>query len=398
MASAMTPSRISLPTACPSLLALVALGATASPALAQCPEEPLVQHWTGAGTTISAGFIAGEEWGAVFNTQIPANHYPIEILRVGFGWGSVFGGSPQTLEDSLNIYPAGLPNPGGPQFSLGAPVLTDGFINEFDLEPIPNGPGLDRIIDQGPFTVTIRLFNDTPQIFGPAPSHDGNGCQPGKNVIKCVPPGLCSGWVDACSVGSTGDWQVHVVYRRVDCSNGPGLTYCVGTGGGVSGCTPCPCGNNAFPGSEGGCLNSNFRSGEILATGTASVSNDTMHFDAKGLTSNSFAVLVSGDNQLPAMGPCPPGSGVQSATLDGLRCTGGGLLRHGSRASDAMGMIGMTTNGWGPPNAPVGGIIAASGFVSGQTRHFQIFYRETATAGCMTGQNTSNAVTITFGM
>ena len=33
--------------------------------VAQCPEEPTLQHWTGAGTTVCPCFVAGEEWGAV---------------------------------------------------------------------------------------------------------------------------------------------------------------------------------------------------------------------------------------------------------------------------------------------------------------------------------------------
>ena len=120
---------------------------------------------------------------------------------------------------------------------------------------------------------------------------------------------------------------------------------------------------------------------------------DTLHFDLVGGTVSSFGLLFSGDNRLPAMGACPPGSGVTSGTLDGLRCMGGNAIRHGSRALDAAGA---TTNGWGPPAAPAAGLGVTAGFTSGQTRHFQVFLREMPTAGCMTGVNTSNGVSITF--
>jgi hypothetical protein len=49
---------------------------------------------------------------------LPAAAYPIEILKVGIGWGSQFGGSGQTLGAAINIYAGGLPNPGSPIFSL----------------------------------------------------------------------------------------------------------------------------------------------------------------------------------------------------------------------------------------------------------------------------------------
>lgn len=178
---------------------------------AQCPEEPPIQHWTGAGTTACPCFISGEVIGASFD--VPAGHYPIEILRIGVGWGSVFGSSPDTLESALLIYPAGLPNPGAPQFSLGGPVMVDGFINEFDISSIPNNPGTDRIVTSGPFSVGLELANASPP-FGPAPVHDGNGCTGGgSNLVFAIP----GGWSDACSLGVTGDWIIQVVYRPSNC-------------------------------------------------------------------------------------------------------------------------------------------------------------------------------------
>ena len=176
---------------------------------------------------------------------------------------------------------------------------------------------------------------------------------------------------------------------------GPPVAYCFGDGGDQMGCTNCPCGNNAGIGSGGGCLNSSGNGAQLLASGTPDVTlpADTLHFDLVGGTVSSFGLLFSGDNRLPAMGACPPGSGVTSGTLDGLRCMGGNAIRHGSRALDAAGA---TTNGWGPPAAPAAGLGVTAGFTSGQTRHFQVFLREMPTAGCMTGVNTSNGVSITF--
>ena len=40
-----------------------------------------------------------------------------------------------------------------------------------------------------------------------------SSCQPGKNVVKAIP----GGWSDACALGLSGDWVMHVVYRSANC-------------------------------------------------------------------------------------------------------------------------------------------------------------------------------------
>ena len=200
-------------------------------------------------------------------------------------------------------------------------------------------------------------------------------------------------WSDARTDG--GDIYAQAV--RFDGTLGGGSTgtnYCFGDGGDQMGCTNCPCSNNAAPGTIGGCLNSASTSAELVATGAASVSGDTLRFEVERATPVTFGVLVSANNMLPNAGACPVGSGIQA--FDGLRCVGGGLLRHGTRPSDANGDIGVTGAGWGPPNGPAGGLIASGGFSAGQTRNFQCFYRENVLLGCATGQNTTNATSITF--
>ena len=180
-------------------------------AFGECPEEDPLQHYTGSGTVVCPCFVAGEEAGAVFTA--PSEHYPIEILRVGIGWGSQYGGTGYTLEQSIHIYDAGLPNPGSPVFSLDGPQLLDGYINEFDLEPLPG----EIVIDSGAFTVTLEFMNDNAgDIFAPSMVHDGNGCQSGKNVVYAV-PGI---WYDSCVLGVTGDWIVYVIYREDECESG----------------------------------------------------------------------------------------------------------------------------------------------------------------------------------
>jgi hypothetical protein len=176
-----------------------------------CPEEDPLQNYTGGGTTVCPCFAPGEEAGAVL--EAPADHYPIEILRVGIGWASMYGGTGQTLEQAIHIYEAGLPNPGTPIFTLEGPSLTDGFINEFDLEPVPG----EIIIDSSSFTVTLEFLNNNAgNPYAPSMVHDGNGCQAGKNVVYALP----GTWYDACVLGVTGDWVVYAIYRQVNCGAG----------------------------------------------------------------------------------------------------------------------------------------------------------------------------------
>jgi len=186
-----------------ALFAGVSLGTTR--ARAQCTETQF-QNYTGGGQVACPCFVAGEQAGAVFT--LPAAAYPIEILKVGIGWGSQFGGTGYSLEQAIHVYQGGLPNPGSPIFTLEGPQLFDGALNEFNLEPIPG----EIMIPSGPFTVTLEFANDNAgNFFAPSVVHDGNGCQGGKNVIYANP----GGWLEACSQGVTGDWVFYVKYRSL---------------------------------------------------------------------------------------------------------------------------------------------------------------------------------------
>ena len=181
-----------------------------------CPEQGPISPATGAQNLTCPCFAIGEQAGVVF--ELPADEYPVEILRVGIVWGSQLGGSPQSLESAINIYAGGLPDPGDPIFSLPGPVLTDGFVNEFDISPIPG----DKVIDSGPFTVTLRFANaNAGQIFNPSVVNDANGCTPGRNIVFAIP----GGWNDACALGVTGDWRFQIVYRSVECETQSGPKF-----------------------------------------------------------------------------------------------------------------------------------------------------------------------------
>lgn len=202
----------------------VALTSPTTRAQGTCPTEPTFQNYSGGGTVACPCFVQNEQAGAIFD--VPAAHYPIEILKVGIGYASQFGGGPQVLEQAIHIYGAGLPSPGAPIFTLEGPALNDGAINEFDLEPILG----DIIVNSGPFSVTLQFLEDNAgDGFHPTAIHDGNGCQPGKNLVQIE----SGAWFDACSLGVTGDWVFTVTYRQVNCAP-PDLSGAVPTGEGAS--------------------------------------------------------------------------------------------------------------------------------------------------------------------
>ena len=176
---------------------------------------------------------------------------------------------------------------------------------------------------------------------------------------------------------------------RIDAEIAAPRDLCAGAGGNGMGCGGCPCGNDA-PGTLGGCLNSEGRSARLNTWGFAEMSSDSMRFGLTGGTSNTFAVLLSGSVSLPQSGPCPPGVGLGGGFLDGKRCVGGSVLRHGARMMDSEGAVGPISSHWGP------GILTHPAFSAGQTRYFQAFYRDNPSTSCMTGQNTTNAISRVF--
>jgi hypothetical protein len=183
---------------------ILALAVVPESASAQCAEEPPLHNYTGAGAVACPCFVPGEQAGAVL--EAPAAHYPLEIVHIGVGWGSQFGGNPAQIEQAIHVYAGSLPNPGSPVFTLVGPQLNDGVINDFDIDPLPG----EVTIASGPFTVTLEFFNSNAgDPFAPTVVHDGNGCQWGKNVVYAIP----GGWNDACALGVTGDWVFYVIYK-----------------------------------------------------------------------------------------------------------------------------------------------------------------------------------------
>lgn len=324
-----------------SVLALLTTPAFAGGGTA-CPEEPALNNWTGGGSVVCPCFVPGEEAGSVLT--IPAAHLPAEILRVGIGWGSQFGGQPNALEDSIVIYEGGLPNPGSPIFTLNGPQLTDGVINEFDLEPLPG----TVTVTSSEVTVTLRFANQS-SVLTPSMVHDGNGCQSGRNVVKAIP----GGWNDACQLGVSGDWLTHIIYRPVNCG-GSNQTFCVSS------------------------TNSTGVGAQIGFIGSTSVSANDLVLTCTGGPVGSPGLFFYGPNQ------------VQAPFGDGFRCVGGQIFRlQPAGTFDVFGNAArVVDNTQAPVNSGPGA------FSAGSTWNIQFWYRDIP-AG-MSGFNLSNGLSLSF--
>lgn len=151
---------------------------------------------------------------------------------------------------------------------------------------------------------------------------------------------------------------------------GVGTVVCSGDAG------FCPCGNGGT--SETGCANSTGFGAGLEGEGTDGVTNDDLVFTAFQIRPGALGVLFQG-NAL-----SNGGQGVPFG--DGVVCVGGSVVRLGSRFGDALGLAS-----WGP------GLAMPGNWVAGQTRYFQVRYRN-INGPCFTNFNYTNALMVTFTM
>ncbi len=157
-------------------------------------------------------------------------------------------------------------------------------------------------------------------------------------------------------------------------STPPVLASCFGDGTG----TVCPCGNFTPLFAGTGCRNSLGLGGKLVATGTASIANDTFVLLGSQMP-NSSALYFQGTALV--------GGGAGAVFGDGLRCAAGSVLR-----------LGTTTNVAGNSSYPSGGALAISikGMVTSPgARHYQCWYRNADPVFCTPSTfNLTNAVSV----
>lgn len=149
----------------------------------------------------------------------------------------------------------------------------------------------------------------------------------------------------------------------------PGTSFCDCSGGNS------PCSN---PGGAGeGCANSTGTGATLSGAGSTSALTDDLTLSGSNLLPGQASLLFMGTAQV--------NGGMGFTFGDGLRCAGGQVTRLGVRIPNGSGDAT-----WGP-GLNSGGLWAAS-----DTRHFQIWYRNTTGGPCGNQFNVSNGYSVTF--
>ena len=151
-----------------------------------------------------------------------------------------------------------------------------------------------------------------------------------------------------------------------------GAAFCSGDGTG----TACPCANTGGAGE--GCANSTGAGARLSASGQASVANDSLALFGTNLVPGQPGLYFQGDNAV--------NGGAGAAFGDGLRCAGGAVVRLQVRTASAAGTSSTS--------AALG---ATGGVQAGQTKRYQLWYRDPAGSPCGTGFNLSNGLEVVWG-
>ena len=124
--------------------------------------------------------------------------------------------------------------------------------------------------------------------------------------------------------------------------------------------------------SGSGCANGVFSSGaKLVGSGQASVGNDTLVLSTSGLEPNNTGLYFQANNLTNG------GNGVVFG--DGIRCTGGGMIRLQIRTADGAGNSSTTI-----------AIGAKGGVSAGVTKRYQCWYRTILAPPCGAGVNDFN--------
>ena len=148
-----------------------------------------------------------------------------------------------------------------------------------------------------------------------------------------------------------------------------GTAYCSGDGAG----TACPCGNFGTTGT--GCANSSGVGAIAEGGGSASVVIDALAIEGSQLLPGKPALLFAGSMQ--------DSGGNGSLFGDGLRCVTGPIQRFDVKFPDAGGLATWNSN-----------LISSQGWSAGDTRDFQIWYRDPSGSPCGGEFNLSNGLEV----
>jgi len=210
-------------------------------------------------------------------------------------------------------------------------------------------------------------------------------------IYICERGGATTGEVFKIVPGTITDCNANSIHDGCDIANATSLDtntngvpdeceasvtpYCFGDGTG----TACPCANNGTAGN--GCASSvNANGANLSASGTASISNDSLLLVGDGMP-NSSALYFQGTTQT--------NGGAGSVFGDGKRCAAGSIIRLGTKLNSA----GQSTY----PEI-LDPVISIRGAITGgpQTRTYQVWYRNAAAFCTADTFNLTNALSVVW--
>jgi hypothetical protein len=170
-------------------------------------------------------------------------------------------------------------------------------------------------------------------------------------------------WISGDTLGNSG---LGLMLDNVRVSLDPvGRPICFGDASGVA----CPCANLGATGE--GCANSTGSGSTLTTAGSALVGSDDLQLIAMQARPNTARLLVQGASQ------------VTVPFKDGLLCAGNPTERLEITHLDAAGSATSS-----------GSIVTAGAVAPGDTRVYQLWYRDPSVSPCGTGSNLSSAVLV----
>jgi len=154
-------------------------------------------------------FLSGERVASWFTVPTAGDLVGVQVV-----WGSMFGGSPNTIETAITVSAGGVfPTPGATLATVPTPTLVDGPINEYRHLDVAQIIPMQVPVTAGQVVVVdLEFFNtNAGNNFAGSIEHDLDGCQLGLNSVLAI-PGV---WADACLLGVNGDWGIRAILQPV---------------------------------------------------------------------------------------------------------------------------------------------------------------------------------------
>ncbi len=238
--------------------------------------------------------------------------------------------------------------------------------NTLDIDSSPEGfiVGIGGACLQGPGPIVLAEFTCM-------------ALQPAANLSITISPsvpssfgGTAAGYAECGTLALFPFADAYPGPARVDVFHSAAFCFCDGSGHSA------PCGNEGAPGR--GCRNSFSANGASLhADGLPSASASTIVLYGTDVPPGRPGLFFQGVSQV--------NGGTGSLFGDGLRCAGGAVTRLELVVFDSLGDGATSID-----------LASAAGLLGGETRVYQLWYRDPNVGPCGSGFNTSNALEITW--